>query len=271
MMVFEAVMNNGKMIKIIFDSINQHFDEAILKFTKKGLEMIRIDEGRIALIHLTIPHKDFDEYKCDKNLNIGLQISQLMKMMNRLQPDESIKFGYDDANKKLVMTMFTESKKNRRRTFKLGLIDLTDQDVHTNLLEEAVSEGNEATLPLDYIIESIKDAEIMSETLTIGFSERELKFSTMGMIGDVELVVEKDDEGVEDFVSKSPGEATFALNYMTIFKRARTLTEKVKITHMEDAPLRVNFSFLTESFIVMFISPRINQEEGEEEDYDTQY
>lgn len=269
--MFEVVINDGKALQSIFELLSTHLTEAILKFSKKGLEMSKIDEGRICLIFLKIPASDFDSYKCDKNLSLGLNLDDLVKMMKRLQRGESIKLGYDDANKKLIISMFNEASNKRKRTFKLGLIELSDVELNLKALEDSVFESNEATLPIDYIIEAVKDAEIISQSLTIEFSKDELKMFAAGMIGDAEVILEKDDEGMENFKSPSPGALTLALSYMATFKRASNMTEKVKIQLLESSPLKSTFEFLSKSSIIMFTAPRIEEPENEEEDYDTQY
>src|SRR5207245_4298473 len=59
----------------------------------------------IAMVDFEWPKAAFDTYECNTPTKLRLSVSNLLKLLKRTRSDESVEIVYDDANKKLNITL----------------------------------------------------------------------------------------------------------------------------------------------------------------------
>src|SRR5437879_9125863 len=64
-----------------------------------------MDPAHIAMVDFEWPKTAFDTYECMAPTKLHLSVSNLLKLLKRTKSDESIEVVYDDANKKLNITL----------------------------------------------------------------------------------------------------------------------------------------------------------------------
>lgn len=265
--MFEITLKDSKLVRGIFEAIAAIVGESKILFAPNGVTLNSIDDGRICLISLTLDESDFDGYKCDEEYDLGLNIDDLVKILKRSSANDEITFTYKPETKKIKITMKSEKGKKSRR-FSLGLIDLGDSGIKPEALD-GIQYNAGISIPLNYLDEAIKDADIFSETLLITLSNEDgIVFKSEGQIGESETVLEKDDEGVQDFNVTEKGDGTFALQYLKNIVKIGAIADRVELSLNPNTPLKAKFKILSGSSFKYFLAPRI---EEEEEDYDENY
>ncbi|MHA1822061.1 MAG: proliferating cell nuclear antigen (pcna) [Promethearchaeota archaeon] len=264
--MFSITLRDSKVVRNIFEAVSAVIEEANIIFSEDGVFINAMDEGRVCLISLKLSKDDFDEFKCTGSEELGVSIDDLVKILRR-SADDSITFKHEDNSNKLEILM-KSNKKKKTRKFSLQLIDLGEKSVDTGALEK-IEYTSKVTIPIEYLDESIKDADIYAETLTILIDEEKgIIFRAEGQIGENENIYEKDDEGIENLEVSEVGEGTFALQYLKYLVKVQSITDKLFMALSTGTPLKAIFNILTASSITYFLAPRI---EEEEEDYDETY
>ncbi len=265
--MFEIKFEKSKTVKGIFEAISAIVDETKMNFGPKGITLNSIDDGRICLVGLKLDMNDCDGYKCDKDYELGLNIVDMVKILRRSGSNDAITFKYNPDVKSIKVLMKSEGSKKARQ-FSLQLMELGDDGLKPGALE-SIDYMAKASIPLAYLEEAIKDADIFSETMIVSIADDEgIVFKAQGQIGESECILEKDDEGINDFIASEKGEGTFPLEYLKDIIKIGTITDRVEISLNPNTPIKAKFNILSSSSFTYFLAPRI---EEEEEDYDENY
>ncbi|MHA1728847.1 MAG: proliferating cell nuclear antigen (pcna) [Promethearchaeota archaeon] len=264
--MFEITFKDSKTVKGIFEAISAIIEECKIIFDPNGITMNSIDAGRICLVGFNLDKSDFDAYKCEKEYELGLNFDDMVKILRRSSAEDAITLKYDpnkeDSKIKIIMKNALSKK---RRQFSLQLINLGEEDLHPEALEE-IEYTASALLPIAYLDEAIKDADIFSETVLVSISEENgIVFKAEGSIGESECILEKDDEGIENFNAKEMGQGDFALEYLKNIVKISAIAEKVELSLNPETPLKVKFNIMGSSQFKYFLAPRVEEDEYEEE------
>ncbi len=262
--MFELTMNDSRAMQGVFDAVAAIIDESEIIFSPNGISLTSIDAGRVCLISLKLDKEDFDAYKCDKEEKLGLNIEDLVKILKRSSASDSIIFQFENnSNKLLILMQSREGKKMRK--FSITLKDISMPPIKPESLEKILY-NNSVTLPVGYLEEAIKDADIYNDTAIISMNDSALIFRSEGNVGETECVLDKEDSLLNNFVATEDAEGTFALKFLNHMLKVSSVpnVSQVELSVSTDQPLRAAFNIMGASSIKYFLAPRI---EDEEEDY----
>lgn len=262
--MFEIMSKDLKTIRNVFEAISAVVSETQIRFDPEGIFLDAIDDGRICLIGVKIDKVDYDSYKCDQKHTIGLNIEDVVKILRRGSAKDEVTFSYTPETKRFKILLKPEKAK-KARTFALGLVQLNDSGIKPEQLEK-IEYNAKVSIPVSYLDEAIKDADIFSEVLMISFDREGITFKAEGQIGESEAVLESGDEGVQDYVCKvESGDNSFALTYLKHIAKAMALSERVELSLNANTPIKVKYSIMSSSSIRYYLAPRVDEQE---EDYD---
>lgn len=82
-----------------------------------------MDTSHVALVSLSLSMEGFEQYRCDQNVVLGINIANLRKVMKLADPSDSITLQADQEPSTLKI-MFENQKTGRSTQFSLNLITL---------------------------------------------------------------------------------------------------------------------------------------------------
>jgi len=260
---FELKLENSKILKTIVETLGSIIDETEIKITPEQFIITAMDPSRICLLKLTIDKEDFDEYEADGEFSLGINLSDLEKIMKRASSDDSLKLKHTTTDNKIKIIMQREGSA-RARTFTLALLDLDIEEIAMNNLL-AIEYPISWVIDPDFLIEAIKDAEIYSEILNIQAQENiGLTFQSSGQIG--EMVYEL---GLDEFIEtdiESTEKGAYSLNFLRAIMKITSITEKLKVSLKTDHPIKMFFNLLEGGELNYFLAPRVQEAEFDEEE-----
>src|SRR5712691_1349265 len=103
--MFKASMNDARLFRNLLGAISSLIEEADFNATPEGIKLRSMDPSHIAMVDFEWPRTAFDTYECNTPTKLRLSVSNLLKLLKRTKSDESIEVVYDDANKKLNITL----------------------------------------------------------------------------------------------------------------------------------------------------------------------
>jgi len=262
--MFEITLNDPKIVKGIFEAINAIVTETIINFTPSGISLSAIDEGRICLVIIKLDKDDFDGYVCDKEYKLGLNIEDMVKILKRSSND-IITLKHED-NSSIINIIMKNTASKKSRTFSLKLIDISDSGIKPENLMNIKYKAS-VSIPIAYLDESIKDADIFSETLSVILSNKDgIIFKAQGQNGEMKTELDKDDDGIEEFNIEEEGEGSFALEYLKNIIKINSISDRISISLNLNTPLKCQFKVLSNSSFIYFLAPRVEEEPEVEED-----
>ena len=81
--MFSATISDTKIWKNSIEAIAALIDEGTLRIDNEGLKLRAMDPSQIALVDFEFPASGFDEYKAEKEINIGVDFSELSKITKK--------------------------------------------------------------------------------------------------------------------------------------------------------------------------------------------
>jgi proliferating cell nuclear antigen len=88
--MFVAKLREGILLKKLIESIKELVTDINLDVTANGISLQAMDSSHVALVTLTLSCEGFEEYRCDKQMTLGVNISHLSKIMKCGGNDDSI-------------------------------------------------------------------------------------------------------------------------------------------------------------------------------------
>ncbi|TFG08351.1 MAG: proliferating cell nuclear antigen (pcna) [Promethearchaeota archaeon] len=265
-MSFTLKLENSRILKGIVETLASIIDETEFRVNPKEFTISAMDPSRICLLKLSIKKEDFDDYKCEKESKVGLNLDDLDKILKRSSTDDSIEIDFSEEEQKIKIKMNREGT-NRTRTFSLALLDIEYEEIPMdNLLN--IEYQSKWTIDPEFLVEAIKDAEIYSEILNMK-SEKDqgLVFTSSGQIGEMNYEISLDD--LLDHSIEETSTGAYSLTFLKAILKIASITEKLEISLRTDHPLKMIFNLLEGGILHYFLAPRVEEPEfDEDEDMD---
>ena len=269
-MSFSLKFSNNRVINVIIDTIASIIDETRFKLSSDGFVIVAIDQSGICLLKLIIDKDKFQEYKCDKDFNIWLNIDGLDKILKRSSSQDSIELSYKEKDNKIKIKMERPgpSQKTLTRTFSLSLLQTEEEEISIDGLFE-IEYNSTWEIEPDFLVEAIRDAEIYSEILNIKAIENEgLQFTSIGEMGEMEYNLDLEDLTIQKIEESCTG--SYSLTFLKAILKLTSIEDvKVDMSLKTDHPLKIIFDMDEGGELSFFLAPRVEDEDIDEDEYDT--
>jgi proliferating cell nuclear antigen len=108
--MFVAKLKEGILLKKLIESIKELVTDINLDITGTGISLQAMDSSHVALVTLSLTSDGFEEYRCDKQMTLGVNISNLSKIMKCGSNDDSIILKAEDEPSALNIQFDSKSK-----------------------------------------------------------------------------------------------------------------------------------------------------------------
>ena len=259
---FTLKLENSKIIKVIIETLSSIIDETEFYITPKEFSISAMDPSHICLLKLELSKGDFDEYKCETECKIGLNLDDLDKILKRCGPNDTIILEYAEKDQKLKIKMQADG--SRVRTFSLTLLDINLEEIPMeNLMKTEFP--THWKMDANILIEALKDAEIYSEILNMKAVEGEgLVFNSTGQIGEMEYELGIDDLVDAEFEETNTG--AYSLTFLKSILKISNITETLEISLRTDHPIKLVFNLIEGGILNYFLAPRVQEADFEDDD-----
>jgi proliferating cell nuclear antigen len=266
--MLEAKIKQGTTLKKILEAVKELVTDTNFECSKEGIVLQAMDSAHVSLINLSIKSEGFDEYECDKNKTLGINMTTLAKILKCCGSDDSITIKSSDESSDSVQFVFESKDEDRISKFDLKLIELDgDQLGIPDATYSAVISMSSSRFK-----KIISDLQSMGDTCNISCNKKGVTFSVNGedISGSIKVLPgskaedKKDDE--ETTISLTdPISLTFALKYLGIFSKSSTLSNKVTISLASDNPVMIEYQLEIGGYIRYYLAPKIDEDEDNKE------
>merc|ERR1712168_530580 len=180
--MFEARLVQGSLLKKVLDSIKDLLNEASWDCADSGIQLQAMDNSHVSLVSLNLKAEGFDKYRCDRNLIMGMNLTSMSKIMKCAGNDDIITMKAQD-NADTVTFVFESPNQEKVSDYEMKLMNL-DQE-HLGIPETDYSAV--IKMPSGEFQRVVRDLSQFGESVVISCTKEGVKFS---MSPDVPLVVE---------------------------------------------------------------------------------
>src|SRR3989338_7352616 len=111
-----------KYLKDSISIISELVNEARLKISKDGIELVAMDPANVAMVIFKLLSSAFTEFTLEKEENLAINLNNLKQILRRAKPNDMVSLELDEN--KLKIQLRSESV----RTFSLPIIDLEEKE-----------------------------------------------------------------------------------------------------------------------------------------------
>ena len=241
--MFKAVIADAKAWKNSIEAVAALIEEGTLQIDEKGIKLRAMDLSQIALVDLELPASVFEQFKVEKPVNLGVDFTELSKILKRSRTEDRIELSMDTRFKMVF-------KGETTRSFSLAIIESTT----TPPKEPKIEYTAEVKIIGNMLKEAFKDAELVSNHVALKLSTDGFNIKADGDSGSVDIKLEKDK--LMSINAKQESKAVFALDQLNNLLKAADAQSIISIKIRTDAPIRIEYA-IGDGRVIYYLAPRI--------------
>ncbi len=246
--MFSFLVENAKDWKSAVDAIVNLIDEGQFEITAEGLSLRAMDPSQIAMVSFSMPKKAFVQFEAKATSRVGLNFTNLSKILARTREGEQL--GVSSEDNKISLKFSTTGKK---RTFKVPMIDLAaGASREPNIVHDAV-----VKIAAGDFKDLLKDAAIVSTHVTLEANQGGFFVDVKGDSSELKAENEKTPEATIQLEVKAPARATFPLKYLEDITKACPDSVPMTIRLKSNAPVKIEYE-VAQANVVYYLAPRID-------------
>ncbi|KAF8069504.1 VPS33 [Scenedesmus sp. PABB004] len=262
--MFEARLGQGILLVKLVDAIKDLVTDANFEATSEGISLQAMDTSHVCLVALSLRADGFDHYRCDRAITLGINLTNLAKLLKCAGKDDTIALKADDQPDMLSL-MFEDPKQDRVADFALKLMDIEGE--HLGIPETDYSAT--VRMPGGEYARIVKDLASIGDSVVVAAAKDGVKFSTAGDVGTANITIRNSsaaDLKPEQQTTVELQEAvslSFALRYLNSFSKAAPLSSQVRLSMSKDLPIVVEWTIGDMGHLKFYLAPKIDEDEDE--------
>jgi len=262
--------------------------EANLECSPSGIQMQAMDASHVSLVCLLLRAEGFKQYNCSRNVNLGLNLSNMAKILKCANKDDSITLRYEGTDSITFLVESTGQEKVSEFCMKLMEIEGDSLGIPDQTYKAVVS------MPSSEFTKLCRDMQVFGESVSISVSREAVKFTAKGELGsgsttvkptiaaDVRAGVKREGDASQvdskrEVLEEDPAATSnksviidikedvtlnFALKNLVQFTKAAALSERVKLSLAKDVPLSVEYKIGNFGYMRFYLAPKVDDEEA---------
>ncbi len=242
--------------RILIEALKEILTDTNIIFDETGMKLIATDSSKIVLIHMKLNSENFEHYSCSKKITIGVNMNNMFKLIKTMGNNDILTLFIKENDPNKLGIKINNEDKNSQTTFKLNLLDISDEDIDIPPAEFET----ELTLPSIDFQKLIRDMTNIGEFVDIKSIGSDLTFNCNGDFAIQETILSETQGGLS-FSVKSPPEkpiqGIFSLKYLVLFTKCTNLCNLIHMYIKNDYPLIIRYNVANLGDIKLCLSPNI--------------
>jgi len=221
-----------------------------------------MDSSHVSLVALSLRAEGFKEYRCDRDITLGINFGSLSKILKCMGSKDSLALrAADDGD--TVLFVFENPDQSTISNFELKLMDIDTEQLGIPDTEYKCV----VKMPSQEFQRICRDLSALGDTVVISATKEGIKFSVTGDIGSGDMTLKNSSKSVDSDDNENvlieldePVTQTFALRYLNNFTKASSLSSTVSISLGPDVPLVVEYKIDDLGSVRYYLAPKIDDE-----------
>lgn len=227
-----------EVLKDIINDVNVCFDSS-------GVKIIAFDVARVTLVHMFMAAENFEEYTCNKELFVGINVSNMFKLLKSITNNDVLSM---EVNDECLNIMLTNDSKKSTSKFSIKLLDLNEDILDIPELDMPFS----TQVPSLDFQKIVRDMINIGNDVTITRTKNKIEFDCKGDFASKTTTMEQTEE-IGDDVQIS---GIFSLKYLSMFTKATILCPTVQILQNDDdSPVIFKYTIANLGELRFYLAP----------------
>ena len=247
---FTTVQTNA--IKILFEALKNILCDVNFTASSTGIKLTTIDSTNCAIVNLVLYAEKFEEYICENELNIGLNLVSIFKILKGSKHADTISF-YINKNEPTILNIKTiNSNKKTSIESKVKILDM-DEKIY-NIPD--ISFDSYITMPSSDFQNYILELSNVSDTIYFKSNSKELILSAKGDFAEQQIKINESNDTLVEGEKYESG--TFNVKYILLFCKSTNLCSTIEIYLKTEYPLTILYNIANLGKIKYCLAPRKN-------------
>lgn len=231
-------------IKSLLEVLKEVINDVNIIFDPSGMKIIAFDVARVTLVCVRLFAENFEEYSCDTETFIGINVSNIFKLLKSISNNDILSISTSDENMNIVIS--NDQKKSTSK-FTIKLLDLNEDILE---IPELGANMTETLIPSVDFQKIVRDMSNIGSEIEIQRSGSTIMFSCEGDFASKQTIIEQNTD-VGNGVT-----GTFSLKYLSMFTKATILCPIVQIIQEDDdAPIIFKYSIANLGDLSFYLAP----------------
>ena len=235
-----------KYLKESISIISELVNEAKLKVSRDGIELVAMDPANVAMVIFRLLPTAFTEYDVETPADMAINLSNFRQILRRANPSDMLTLELDNNKLKIQL------KSASTRVFSLPLIEVEDKDQKIPELSFPVSVETDSSL----FNEAINDVDIVSESVSLIAEPGKLSLQAEGDINTATIEIRDSDN--TKITAKDRTKAKYSIEYLKKMIEGSKLSDRVMIQFNKDYPLKITYSTVDKVMMAFILAPRVD-------------
>jgi len=245
--MFNAKIQNSKIIKDSMDIISQIIDEGLFKISRDGIKLVATDRAMIAVIDFNLSSSNFEKYECDNEISVGLNLLNFLSVLKRSSGPMEMKVNTEENRFDITLLG------NSTRKFSIPLIEISAEEIPPiTQLEFPAS----VEIKSNVVEDGISDADIIADSIVFEVDESSMKMRAEGDNNKTELNVDKSNESLLNIQSGGLVKSRYPIEYLKKFIKGSKISDTTIINIGNDHPMKIELKG-DNVYLAMVLAPRV--------------
>lgn len=244
--MFKVVLSETNLLKDSIDTISQLIGEGVFKIRKDEISLIAADRAMVAVVNFELKKSAFEEYKCDEETSIGINIENFLQILKRAKPSDKITLELGENKLKIKI----EGESTRR--FSIPLLDISVGEIPE---VDQLDFQTKMKIKTSVLEDGVADADIISDSIVFETKGKKFIMRTEGDSSSVEIEV--DEKGGLKEISGEDSRSRYALEYLKKMLGAGKLSDIATLNFGKDFPMKLVFQKPDKVSMSFVLAPRV--------------
>ena len=256
--ILEVKTVQSSAFRILIEALKEILTDANFEFDEHGIKIMAMDSSHTVLVHLKLNSDNFEEFKCNTKLILGINMINLFKLIKTMSNNDTLTLYVEEDNQSVLGIKIENSEKNTITRYKLNLMDLHEDNIQIppTIFESVI------TLPSSDFQKICRDMHNLADDIEIKSVGSQLIFNCKGDFASQETCIGEANSGMTFIQNQHPDEIVqglFALKHLVLFSKCTNLCNSIELYLKNDYPLIIKYTVASLGSIKLCLAPKMDE------------
>ncbi len=248
--MFEVEVSRIDPFRDLIKALSVIVDEGTFLMNEAQIKLLAMDPSHVAMVDFELPNEFFDNYKCEGEPRLSINIKEFLRFLDRVNRDEIVRVTLEEDKARLVINT---QRGGYSRRFEMPILEPLDEEVP----QPKIFFKAKVRMLTQSLRNAIRDANLVSEHVKIEVQDDLFRVRAEGDMGSANSVWEKNSDDILEMDFEEDSSATFTLSYIQdIVNAAGSVGEVANLELSTDMPIKMDFE-INKGRLIYYLAPCI--------------
>jgi proliferating cell nuclear antigen len=248
--LFEVEVSRIDPFRDLIKALSVIVDEGTFLMNEAQIKLLAMDPSHVAMVDFELPNEFFDNYKCEGEPRLSINIKEFLRFLDRVNRDEMVRVTLEEDKARLVINT---QRGGYSRRFEMPILEPLNEEVP----QPKIFFKAKVRMLTQSLRNAIRDANLVSEHVKIEVQDDLFRVRAEGDMGSANSVWEKNSDDILEIDFEEDSSATFTLSYIQdIVNAAGSVGEVANLELSTDMPIKMDFE-INKGRLIYYLAPCI--------------